>query len=126
MTGSLTPWTLALLSFCVLADIGRELNFKAASLRADRADYLASLLTRPALWMGLLLWAVEVVAWLLVLERAPLAIAFPVMALTYAGTPLAAGLVLRETLTRGQKAGAALVALGVLVVSLSELKVQAP
>jgi undecaprenyl phosphate-alpha-L-ara4N flippase subunit ArnE len=126
MSDALTPWSLGLLLFCVVADIGRELNFKAASLQADRAGYVASLLTRPLLWLGLLLWAIEVVAWLLVLEQVPLAVAFPVMALTYAGTPLAAGLVLRETLTRGQKAGAALVALGVLVVSVSELKVQAP
>lgn len=122
MSGPLTPWTLALVLFCVAADIGRELNFKAASLRADRDRYVVSLLTHPFLWMGLVLWAVELVAWLLVLERAPLAIAFPLMALTYAGTPLAAGFLLRETLTRGQKAGAGLVTLGVLVVSLSELR----
>lgn len=122
MSAHLTIWTLTLMLFCVVTDVGRELNFKAATLRADRGRYVVSLLTHPFLWMGLVLWAVELVAWLLVLERAPLAVAFPVMALTYAGTPLAAGFLLRESLSRGQKAGALLVTVGVLVVSLSELR----
>ena len=120
MSGSPTLLTLGLLLFCVLMDIGRELNFKAATLRADRETYIVSLLTDAFLWIGIMFWAIEVVAWLLVLERAPLAIAFPIMALTYAGTPLAAGFVLHETLTRRQKAGAGLVTLGALIVSLSE------
>jgi len=122
MTEQLTVWTLGLLLFCVLADSGRELNFKAASLRADRGAYLASLLVHPFLWLGLMLWAVEVVAWLLVLEHVPLTVAFPVMSLTYAVTPIAARFILNETLNSGQKTGAILVAVGVLVVSLSELK----
>lgn len=124
MNPSLTPWTVGLLLFCVLADIGRELNFKAATMRAVPGRYLGSLLLQPFLWMGILLWAIELVAWLQVLEHTPLTIAFPIMALTYAGTPLAAGLVLKETLSRGQRTGAILVAVGVMVVSLSELKGQ--
>lgn len=120
--GSLTLGTLGLLMFCVLTDIGRELNFKAATMRAERGNYVFALLTHPFLWLGLVFWAVELLAWLLVLERTPLATAFPIMALTYAGTPLAAAFVLRETLTRGQKIGAGLVAVGVMIVSFSELK----
>jgi drug/metabolite transporter (DMT)-like permease len=122
MSDALSLPTLALLAFCVLTDIARELNFKAATLRADRSRYVGSLLTQPFLWLGLVFWAVEMAAWVLVLERTRLAIAFPIMALTYAGTPLAAGFFLRERLTRGQKSGAALVAIGVLVVSLSGMK----
>ncbi|MBT9470831.1 MAG: permease [Phenylobacterium sp.] len=122
MTEPLSGWTLGLLLFCVLTDMGRELNFKAASLRVESSHHIASLAAQPLLWAGLVLWAIEGVAWLVVLEHVQLAIAFPVMALTYAVTPLAAGLVLRETLTARQRRGAALVALGVLVVSLSDLR----
>jgi len=122
MTEPLNIWTGGLLAFCVLTDMARELNFKAASLRADRTRYLLSLATHPFLWMGLVFWAVEGVAWLIVLEHVRLAIAFPIMALTYAVTPIAAGLLLHETLSRGQRTGAALVAIGVLVVSLSDLR----
>lgn len=121
MSGPLTPATLALLLFCVLTDAGREICFKSASLRSEPGRYVVSLLTRPFLWLGVLVWAVEAVAWIVALGRAPLAVAFPVMALTYAVTPIAAGLLLRERLTRHQAAGAALVTFGALVVSLSEL-----
>lgn len=122
MSEPLSGWTYGLLMFCVLTDIARELNFKAATLSADRANYVFGLLTHPFLWMGIVFWAVEGIAWLVVLEHTPLAIAFPIMALTYAGTPLAAGLVLGEQLNRGQKLGAGLVTVGVAIVALSELK----
>lgn len=122
MTGPLSGWTFGLLLFCVLTDIGRELNFKAATTHASRDNYVVALLTHPFLWLGIVFWAIEGVAWLLVLEHTSLAIAFPIMALTYAGTPLAAGLVLGERLNRGQRTGAGLVALGVAIVSVSGLK----
>lgn len=123
MSMALTPWTLGLILFCVLAEVGTQLNFKAASDAALPESPVLSLFRQPLLWLGIVLWAIEVVAWLLVLQHAPLAIAFPVMALTYAATPLTARLVLKENLSRGQAAGAAVVALGVLIISLSDLQV---
>jgi len=121
VSGALTLTTFTVLLFCVATDAAREVCFKAAAVQSGRSSFFASLLTRPVLWLGLLFWAVELVAWLLVLGRVRLAIAFPIMALTYAVTPIAAGLILGETLTRRQAAGAALVALGSLTVSLAEL-----
>lgn len=122
MTAPLNAWTFGLILFCVLAEAGTQLNFKAASDAARPDSPVLSLLRHPLLWVGIGLWAIEVVVWLRVLERAPLAIAYPVMTLTYAVTPLAAAFVLRERMTRGQKLGAALVAVGVLLVTLSDLK----
>jgi drug/metabolite transporter (DMT)-like permease len=118
---TLTAWTVGLILFCVLAEVGTQLNFKAAADSARPESPVASLFSQPLLWIGILLWAIEAVAWLLVLEHARLAVAFPIMTLTYAGTPLAAGLVLGEQLTRGQKIGAGLIAVGALVVALSDL-----
>lgn len=117
MTARLTPWIFGLILFCVLAEAGTQLNFKAASVAARPEAPILSLFRQPLLWIGILLWAIEGVAWLSVLQRAPLALAFPVMSLTYAATPLAARLVLRERLSRGQAIGAGLIALGVLIVS---------
>lgn len=122
MTGSLTAWSLVLLTFVVLAEVGREVNFKAASLAADKDRYVASLVRQPLLWFGLLLWTAEVGAWLLVLTETRLAVAFPISTLSYAGVPLAAGWMLGETVTRRQKIGMGLVVLGVLCVTLSELR----
>ena len=59
MSPGLTPWTLGLLVFCVLADVGRELNFKAATMNAAPSRYLRSLAVQPFLWAGILLWAIE-------------------------------------------------------------------
>jgi drug/metabolite transporter (DMT)-like permease len=119
MKGGLTFWSLALLGFCVLAEIARELNFKAASMQAVPERYILSLASQPLLWCGIGLWVVEVATWLLVLEHTALAVAFPITTLTYAGTPLAAALVLNEPLSRRQKLGAGLVAAGVFCIALS-------
>ena len=119
MSGGLTLWGLVLLGFCVLTEIARELNFKAASMQAAPDRYVASLLSNPLLWCGIILWVIEVGVWLAVLEHTPLAVAFPITTLTYAGTPLAAALVLKEPLSRRQTMGAALVSVGVLCIAVS-------
>lgn len=121
MTGTLTLATFGMILFCVLAEAATQLNFKAASDAARPENPVLSLFVQPLLWFGLALWVIELVVWLLVLERAPLTIAFPIMTLTYAVTPLAARFVLQERLNRRQGLGAGLVALGVLIIALSDL-----
>jgi undecaprenyl phosphate-alpha-L-ara4N flippase subunit ArnE len=117
---SLTPTVFALLSFCIFAEIVREVSFKAAADRsAPGAGYFGRLLRRHVLWLGLGAWAVELTAWVAVLQRAPLTLAFPIMSLTYAAIPLASAVVLKERLGRSQLAGAALVAAGVVCVGVS-------
>ena len=118
MTGALTLSSLALIAFCILAEIGVQLNFKAAADGAQGPSPFA-VAAQPLLWFGLTLWAAEVTAWILVLQRTPLAIAYPIMTLNFAAIPIASALVLRERLTRRQTLGAALVAAGVLCVALS-------
>ena len=119
MMGGLTTWSLVMLGFCVLAEIARELNFKAASMQAAPDRYFASLLTQPLLWAGIVLWVIEVGVWLAVLEHTRLAVAFPITTLAYAGTPFAAALVLKEPFSRRQKLGAGLVTLGVFCIAVS-------
>ena len=121
MSSQLTLGALGLLGFCVLAEIARELNFKAASLHASPDRYVLSLASQPLLWCGIVIWVLEVGVWLLVLEHAALAVAFPITTLTYAGTPLAAALVLKEPFSRRQKIGAGLVTLGVFCIAISGL-----
>lgn len=116
----LTIPALGLLAFCVMAESVQQTCFKAGSNRAapDRNPVLDAL-TQPLIWAGIALWAMEVVAWIFVLQRAPLSLAYPVMTLTYVGVPLAGMLVLGEQPTRRQMAGAALIAGGVICVALS-------
>jgi undecaprenyl phosphate-alpha-L-ara4N flippase subunit ArnE len=120
MSGTLSLAILGLLGFCILAETGRELSFKAAADGAAPASsYSRSLALQPWLWAGLVFWAVEVVAWVLVLERAPLALAYPIMSLTYATVPLAGALMLGERVSRTQVLGIVVVAAGAACVGLS-------
>ena len=116
----LTLSALGLLAFCVLAEVGQQLCFKAGSDRVpDGAGAVRGALAQPLIWAGIALWAVEVVAWIMVLHRAPLSVAYPVMTLVYVGVPLGGALLLGERMSARQISGAALIAAGVFCVALS-------
>ena len=111
-----------LLAFCVTAEIVRELCFKAAANDAhDAPNYALALALRPILWLGLAFWVSEAICLVLVLEKVPLSVAYPITNLPYAGIPLAGALLFRERLTRAQTAGAALITVGVVLVGASGL-----
>jgi undecaprenyl phosphate-alpha-L-ara4N flippase subunit ArnE len=116
----LVPMALALLAFCILAETVQQLSFKAGSARAEgAASFARGVLAQPLIWFGLLLWVVESIAWVNVLQCAPLSMAYPVMTATYATVPLAGLLLLREKMSRRQMAGAALIFAGVLLVGIA-------
>ena len=121
MTGwPLIPAALALLGFCVAAETLQQLSFKVGAARAEAAPRFArAIVLEPLVWVGLLIWAVESIAWVHVLERAPLTMAYPVMTLTYATVPLAGLLFLKERMTRRQMAGAGLIFGGVVLVAVA-------
>lgn len=117
---SLSTIAIALLTGCIVLEVLRELAFKvAAAAHEGAASYYGALARSPILWLGVLFWAVEMTGWVMVLQRAPLTIAFPIMTLTYAAIPVACRLWLGERLTGRQAMGASLVAAGVLCVGLS-------
>jgi drug/metabolite transporter (DMT)-like permease len=76
-------------------------------------------LAQPLIWIGIALWVVESIAWVFVLQRTPLSMAFPVMTLSYATVPLAGLVLLRERMTPKQMLGAGLIFSGVLLVAVS-------
>lgn len=122
MAHVITPLTIGLLAFCVVAEIARELCFKAAADRANATpNYAAALAMQPLLWLGLVCWTAEAASLVLALQTVPLSVAYPITNLPYAGIPLAGALLFRERLTRGQIAGAALIAAGVICVGVSGL-----
>lgn len=113
-----------LLALCIAFDVARELCFKM-SARASVVTGLESsewsLMMLPSLstqWaaVGAIVWAIEIVAYSLVLARLPLNIAFPVMSLTYAATPLACWLLLDESISLQRRLGIGLVTAGVMIV----------
>lgn len=123
---------ISLLIFCILAEIARELCFKLG-VAAEREAGESQTTYEPifALWkriwispivvLGCVLWLLEVIGWVLVLECLPLHVAFPIMSLCYVGLPFASRWALKESITRNQWVGTLLVALGVAFIGFSGL-----
>jgi drug/metabolite transporter (DMT)-like permease len=100
----------------------QQLSFKAGADAVGRArGFLGAVLRQPLIWLGVAIWAVESIAWVLVLQAAPLSVAYPVMTLSYAAVPVAGVLVLKERMSRRQFGGAALIFAGVVCVAMSGL-----
>jgi undecaprenyl phosphate-alpha-L-ara4N flippase subunit ArnE len=118
----LIPAVIGLLAFCVTAETVQQLSFKLGAERAGEGERFArSALLQPLIWAGAAIWVIESIAWVLVLQKAPLSLAYPVMTLTYAAVPLAGLVLLKEKMSRKQMAGAALIFAGVLCVGASGL-----
>jgi undecaprenyl phosphate-alpha-L-ara4N flippase subunit ArnE len=122
MSATLLPAALGLLAFCIAAETVQQLSFKVGADRAGAAaGFVRGVLGQPLIWAGVAIWAIESVAWLLVLQKTPLSLAYPVMTLSYAAVPLAGVLVLNERLSVRQLAGSALILGGVACIGLSGL-----
>lgn len=117
MSGSLTLPMLCLILFCVLAETAREVCFKQAAQQGD----LRLALARPVTWLGILFWAVELLAWTAVLERVPLSLAFPLMALSYVVIVLAGAAIFKENINLRHATGVFLVTAGVACVGVTGL-----
>ena len=111
---------VGLLAFCISAETVQQVSFKMAANAARVAGGSAlRLACHPLVWLGAAIWAVESIAWVQVLQRAPLSLAFPIMTLSYAAVPVAGVLLLGERMSRRQVLGASLIFLGVACVGIA-------
>ncbi|MBJ6134523.1 EamA family transporter [Ochrobactrum sp. Q0168] len=118
MTGTLSLSVLALVAFCILTEMGREVCFKFA---ADRAPDILRTLLLPVTWLGVAFWVVDLFCWMQVLERVPLSIAFPLTALSYAAMVFAGAIFFSEKVNQRHAFGVFLITLGVACVGLTGL-----
>jgi uncharacterized membrane protein len=86
---------------------------------AQPVQVVLRVLTHPFVVVGLGLYVLGAVAWLTVLSRGPLSLAYPMLALGYAITPTLAWLVLGESLTSLRWVGIGTICLGVVLVARS-------
>lgn len=82
------------------------------------ARYFKAVAHAPWLWGGVAVYALELVIWLAILERAPLSLAFPIASLNYCGVIVASHVLLKERVSRQRWIGAAFITLGVAIVGL--------
>lgn len=123
MTSSITARQLGLVLLCVALGSagGILLKLGAAGIDYDRGPLTAVRqgLTQPQLVVGVLLYAVPLVAYVVLLKTVPLSVLQPVLALTYVVTPLLAKAFAAEDVPPMRWAGIAVIVVGVVVVAQS-------
>ncbi len=118
--------SLALLLFAVVAAACGQLMLKygmqAAATRAHHAGGSLMLAAAASPWVlgGLAVFAVSAMAWLGVLSRVPLSVAYPFNALGYIAILTASVVILHERASLLTWAGSLLVVSGLLLVVLSK------
>lgn len=117
MNGSLTLSMLGLICFCILAETAREVCFKYAA----NDSTLVATLVKPVTWAGIVFWALELMSWTAVLQRVPLSIAFPLMALSYAAIVVAGAILFKEHININHALGVFLITSGVVCVGVTGL-----
>jgi len=109
-----------LIPFCILAETISVICFKHGVNQDEKSPVdvgiAMMILTRPILWLGLLLWAAQLIAWVTVLEHTPLSIAYPLMGLIYCTVPLSGKWFLGERLPSRQWLATGIIAAGVMLV----------
>ena len=120
--------SLALILFSVVCGVGGQVALKMGMVRVGHigaqalsqpTELVLRVLTSPLVLVGLGLYALGAVAWLTVLSRVPLSFAYPLLATSYAVTPVLAWLLLRESVPSLRWLGIAVICLGVILVSRS-------
>jgi undecaprenyl phosphate-alpha-L-ara4N flippase subunit ArnE len=114
-TTNMTLEALIFIAVSVACDVFGQTFFKLGAI-ASSTQWL------PArLWVaiGLIVYGIEIFVWLHVLAITPLTIAAPLASLNYIGVMLASWWLFGERIVARQWAGAGIVTLGVIAVSLT-------
>jgi drug/metabolite transporter (DMT)-like permease len=124
--GSLSFASLGLVLFSVVVAAGGQLMLKhgmqlatARSHASGRSLPLAAI-TTPWIPLGLAVFAVSAMVWLVVLSRVPLSLAYPFNALSYLVILSTSALVLHEHVSPVTWAGTLLVVAGLIIVVFSQ------
>jgi multidrug transporter EmrE-like cation transporter len=120
--------SLLLLLISVSFSIGGQLMLKAAMDRVGRiggaeiaaaGDTLARAAKEPRLWIGLFLFGISAIFWLVVLSRVPLSVAYPIVGISYILIVLLGRFVLNEPVPALRWLGVLVVAAGIAIIGIS-------
>jgi drug/metabolite transporter (DMT)-like permease len=110
----------ALIAACVALDTVREFCFKKAVI--VRTGAMTGIGDVAWYGLGIAIWAVELLIWAAVLSRLSLSIAFPIMSLSYAVTPLAGRWLLGERISGRRWMGIGLITLGAAIIGTTGIE----
>ncbi|MFN3285656.1 MAG: 4-amino-4-deoxy-L-arabinose transferase [bacterium] len=115
--------TLLLILISVLLGAAGQVLLKMGALRVgappDVGLLLWRIVTSPHIVAGFALYGVASVLWIVVLSRAPLSLAYPVLSLGYVIVLLASAYLFGETIPAVRVAGVAAIVVGLVLVSSS-------
>ena len=120
--------SIALVLVSVAFSIAGQLTLRSAMDRVGyigRAELSTPLATasrvakEPLLWLGLLLFGISAIFWLVVLSRVPLSVAYPFVGLSYILIVAFSRFVLNEGVPLLRWVGVVIVATGIAIVGLS-------
>lgn len=86
---------------------------------ANPVATLVAMLMTPSVVIGLSLYGAGAIAWLFVLQRTPLSLAYPFVALGFVATAVIGAAIFGETLSIARMAGIGLIVVGCVLVSQS-------
>ena len=118
----LTVASLALLLFAVsIAVCGQLLLKHGMAGAAERANHggtslAVAAISSPFVWLGLTVFGISAIAWMTVLSKVPLSIAYPFNALGFLAILTTSALILHERTSVWTWAGTAMVVCGLIVV----------
>ena len=96
-----------------------EVGRIGASEIAAAGDTIVRTLKEPRLWLGLTLFGISALFWLVVLSRIDLSVAYPFVGLSYIIVVLFSRLFLHEQVTGLRWLGVAIVATGIAIIGFS-------
>jgi multidrug transporter EmrE-like cation transporter len=126
--GGATLVSLALLLVSVGFAVAGQITLKSAMNRVGRigaeevsapSAMVARAAGEPRLWLGLALFGVSALFWLVVLSRVPLSVAYPFVGLSYVAIVGGARFLLGEQVPGLRWAGVVVVAVGIAIVGAS-------
>jgi drug/metabolite transporter (DMT)-like permease len=118
--------SLALVLVSVLAAAGGQLMLKngmqlaTSKQKSAGGSLVIAAATSPWVWLGLAVFGISAIVWLVVLSRVPLSLAYPFNALGYLVILTASILLLHERANLFTWAGTTLVVAGLVIVVLSK------
>jgi drug/metabolite transporter (DMT)-like permease len=111
--------TLAFTAFGQLVIKARAVAFAAGHGPVGKIAYLTAMFTDPAIWSGFAAAAAASVCWMLAVQRAPVSLCYPFMALTFLLVPALSVVLFGEFMSAAQMLGLLLIAAGVVVNGLA-------
>lgn len=107
--------TLGFTAFGQLMIKARALTYAGAQGPRGQTAYLTAMFTDVGVWSGLAAAVVASVCWTLAMQRTPLSLAYPFMALSFLLVPALSVVLLGETVTLWQVIGLMLIVAGVVL-----------